>query len=91
MTLVERLRACQSHWDKRCSKSAAKTVQFGLRLSWAWGGMTKMKPPNHDRGEHERKTPEQNALFRNEMKALVARGCAEKMPPGKTEVRVATF
>ena len=28
LTLVDRLRACQSHWDKRCSKSAATTVQF---------------------------------------------------------------
>jgi len=77
LTLVDRLRACQSHWDKNCSKKAATIVQFGLRLGWAFDGLDLMKPPNHDRGEYERKIPEQNALFCNEMKALVARGCAK--------------
>jgi hypothetical protein len=77
LTLVDRLRACQSHWDKNCSRKAATIVQFGLRLGWAFDGLDLMKPPNHDRGEYERKIPEQNALFCNEMKALVARGCAK--------------
>ena len=47
--------------------------------------MKTMKPPNHknDRGEHERKTPAQNALFRNEMKASVARGCAKTCHQGE--------